>query len=136
MWPMALASSFFSIFLGQRVDVQAVHHAAHLGLDPAVAVLRKVDATGNERLVIHPRDGGLQLALAFPGGLGGGGVVQVVVGWCLRVFHGSHDPVATGNVHFAVQHDAGAGASFHIAGFAHGIEHPGRWWRSGCLAAA
>ncbi len=53
--------------LGQGVDVEAVHHALHLGLDPAVAVQGPVHAAEHQRFVVHPGHGGGQLALAFGG---------------------------------------------------------------------
>ena len=75
---------------GQGVDVQAVHHPLHLGLDPAVAVQRPVHAAGHQGFVVHPGDRGVQRALAFGGAFGG------------------QKPVAARDVHLAVQHDAGA----------------------------
>lgn len=59
------------VFARQRVDVQPLGNALHLGLDPAVAVQRPVDAAGQQRLVVQPGDGGAQLARGGPGGLRG-----------------------------------------------------------------
>ena len=102
--------------LGQGVDVQLVHDALDPGLDPAVAVQRPVDAPGHQRLVVHPGDGGRELARRLRGAR-------------------RQQPVAARNVDFAVQHDAGAVAGGHGRGLAHVVEHLGHRRRSGRWAA-
>ena len=58
------------IGFGQRVDVQLVDDALDLGLHPAVAVQRPVDAAGHQRLVVEPGDGGGDVARGLEGAPG------------------------------------------------------------------
>ena len=86
-------------------------------------VQRPVHATGHQRLVVEPGDGGRQLARGRPDGLRQRVVVEII-----GRDHGvrlarRHDPVAARHVDFAVEHDAGAVAGAHVARLARVIEH-------------
>ena len=63
--PHSVGRQFCGIFFGQGVDVQAVHHALHFGLDPAVAMQSPVKSAGHQGFVVHPGDGSLNLSCAF-----------------------------------------------------------------------
>ena len=91
---------------------------------------RPVNTARHQGLVVHPGNGGAQLAAGGPGGHSGGRVEIVFGRGCLG--GRSHDPVAARYIDLAVQDDAGAGARRHVAGAAGMVEHLGH---GGQLAA-
>ncbi len=119
-------------FLGQRVDVELVHHGFHLGLDPAVAMQRPIYAACHQGFVVHPGDGGAQLAAGGPGRRGGGCVAKVVFRRRCSGSGGGQNPVTARHIDFAVEDDAGARARGHLAWAAGMVQHLGH---GGQLAA-
>src|SRR5574343_269774 len=60
-WKPPILKFRLAVCLSQGLDVDLVHDAADLGLDPAVAVQRPVDTPWHQGLVVQPGHGGREL---------------------------------------------------------------------------